>query len=106
MKLLIELIAAISKLIKAWENFNSSNGDIGYLIDSVPGNSHCRTRLSLRAVKDTFETMEGLQQTLFSLEKVCRDSADAVSQNCSLLLNYFSSCFSFFFSFFFVGLCR
>jgi hypothetical protein len=81
MELLNKLLDVLHKPLKAWESFNSSNGDIGYFCgtDSLPDSTQCRARLSLRAINEIFETLEGLQQTLLLLEKSCHHSADAVS---------------------------
>ena len=80
MELLSQLLDVISKPIKAWQSFNSSNGDIGYFsrIESLSDISQCRTRLSLRAINETFQNLKSLQQTLLLLEKSCRQSAEAV----------------------------
>lgn len=81
-------MGVLSGDIKCWERFKSPNGDIGYFsdIDSSPDASHRRrTRLSLRAINETFETLEGLQQKLLLLDKSCRNSAQDVSRNCFLL---------------------
>jgi len=82
MELLSQLLDVLSETIKAWERFNSSNGDIGYFSDiesSLDASQH-RTRLSPRAIGETFETLEGLQQKLLLLDKSCHNSAQAVSQ--------------------------
>ncbi|KAH8588290.1 hypothetical protein B0O99DRAFT_693577 [Bisporella sp. PMI_857] len=80
MDLLSQLLDVLSETIKAWEIFNSPSGDINYFSDiySSQDAQQPRTRLSLRAIKETMETMEGLQQKLFLLDKSCRNSAEAL----------------------------
>ena len=78
-QLLSRLRGALSGTIKFWERFNS--GDINYFLDldSSDPVQH-RIGLSLHAINETFETMEGLQGKLDILHESCRDSADAVSR--------------------------
>ena len=80
MELVSQLLDVLSETIKAWDIFNSSDGDIGYFsdIDSLD-TPRFRTRLSLCAIKEIFEILEGLQRKLLFLEKSCRNSAEAVS---------------------------
>jgi hypothetical protein len=81
--LLSTLLAVLSKAIKAWQRFSSSNGDIGYFsrIHSTLESdvSWHRVRESLSAINETFETMEDVEQTLVLLKGRCHDSAQAVS---------------------------
>ncbi|PSS22711.1 hypothetical protein M430DRAFT_16661 [Amorphotheca resinae ATCC 22711] len=89
-ELLSRVLGVLSGDIKCWERFKSPNGDIGYFsdIDSSPDASHRRrTRLSLRAINETFETLEGLQQKLLLLDKSCRNSAQDLQLRLTLESN-------------------
>jgi len=86
MELLSRLLDKLSETIKAWERFNSSNGDIGYFSDSSISQNRAKS-LSLRAIKKTFEMLEDLQEKLLLLEKSCRNSAQTVSYNESVFIH-------------------
>jgi hypothetical protein len=82
-ELLRQLLNVLSENIKTWERFASANGDIGYFsdIDCSVGISQSHPLRSLHAIKETFETLEGLQHKLLRLEKSCQNSAQAVSHS-------------------------
>lgn len=79
MGLLRQLLPVLTETTKAWERFASANGDIDCFdnIQSSPDN--ISPHKLLRAIKESFETLEDLQQKLLSLENTCKNSARAVS---------------------------
>lgn len=79
-ELLFRLLDKISEATKAWTRFNSLDGDIGYFSGPSPNPSGSQHHRSLRAIKETFEMLEDLQQKLELLDKSCNNSAQAVSQ--------------------------
>jgi hypothetical protein len=91
-ELLNQLLNVLSGIIKAWETFNSSDGDIVYFSESdySKAASQRHAHRSLRAIKETFEELEGLQQKLVLLRDSSQDLAKDVSQSHFLFCNRFS----------------
>jgi hypothetical protein len=72
MDLLTKLIHVLSGTISQWDEFISSDGDIGYLRDldkitSASSESHHAIQ-SLRAINETFKRLEDSLKRLLSLE--------------------------------------
>jgi hypothetical protein len=69
----------LSGTIKAWNEFNSCKGDIGYFdFKSVDQSSH----LALSTIGDileNFRALESFERQLHLLRELARDYADAVS---------------------------
>ena len=79
LELLHHLLGILSKTAKAWERFNSGNGDIGYFaMNSLSSCSQHPSRQSLSEIKRKFHKLEDLQQDLAELEEYFQDSAQAV----------------------------
>ena len=81
MELVSQLYHRLSEALKEWKRFNSATGDIGYFanIDYSGATWPSRTRLILCAIKQTFEKLEDLQETLHNLLTSCHDETKAVS---------------------------
>jgi len=82
-ELLNQLQDVLSETVKAWERFNSENGDIDYFSDIDFSENRCRGSLS--KIKETFEVLESHQRTLQKLSKSCHDSAQNVSPSSTFL---------------------
>jgi len=86
MELLTKLLDVISEMATAWDIFSSPNGDISYFSDldfslgiSPPPTGPAK----LRAIKETFEMLDGLRRKLLLLDQSCQNSAQAVSLDSS-----------------------
>jgi len=81
-----QLLNVLSGIIKAWETFNSSDGDVVYFSEShySKAASQHHAHRSLRVIKETFEELEGLQQKLVLLRDSSQDLAKDVSQSHSV----------------------
>jgi hypothetical protein len=76
MALLRQLDGVLLSTVKAWESFNSLDGDIGYFHDT-----DTRALLSLHAITATFRQLQEYQEKIVLLNKRCFDFSMAVSQN-------------------------
>jgi hypothetical protein len=95
-ELLRKLQVQLSKTIAEWKRFSSKDGDIGYFQDIKPPTapskdpSKYRAGLALGTVKEMFEAMEELYQTLRHLQDDFKDSAKAVGRPAFLDLRFIS----------------
>jgi len=79
LQLLRRLLGVLSKVINAWERFNSHNGDIGYFApDSLPDSARQPARRSLFEINQIFEILKGLNRDLLHLQQDNERSAQAV----------------------------
>lgn len=83
------LLDVLCQCLKAWDNFTSPNGDIGYFldIDTSPGKPHSGIEVSLQAINDSIETLEGLRDKLEQLTRKCRNSAKDLQLRLTLEAN-------------------
>jgi hypothetical protein len=81
MELVSQLQHCLSKTLKEWKRFSSATGDISYFanIDYSGATWPSRTRMLLSAIKQTFENLEYLQETLHNLLTSCHYETKAVS---------------------------
>jgi hypothetical protein len=75
LELLRRLYGVLCDTVKAWEWFNSPNGDVNYFSDISP-NSH----RSLCAMEGIFRQLEERQRRLLLLKNNCSEFSRAVSQ--------------------------
>jgi hypothetical protein len=72
---------ALLRTIKSWEQFKSLNdGDIGYFLDVVSPDDKRNINFSLREIKEKFEELGEVSDTLETLMETCKDYANHVSE--------------------------
>ncbi|KAH8695758.1 hypothetical protein GQ44DRAFT_136561 [Phaeosphaeriaceae sp. PMI808] len=79
MDLLCLLRGIFSKTLKAWERFDSSDGDINYFSDVEE-----IARIHLEGIRENFEELMDLDQDLSHLQESCRESKHILELRTSL----------------------
>jgi hypothetical protein len=74
LELLCRLDGVLGDTVKAWESFNSPEGDIDYFSDITPS-----AHRSLCAIQGDFRVLEGRQRRLLLLKNNCSEFSRAVS---------------------------
>ena len=81
MALLRKLRERFSTTIQAWDRFDTPDGDIRYFSDisdiSEP-QAQVIAKLALNNIKEIFENLKDLEQTLTSLDKSCEEHSRVV----------------------------
>jgi hypothetical protein len=72
---------ALSRTIKSWEQFKSyDEGDIGYFLDVESPDDKRHINFLLVEIKEQFEKLGEVSDTLATLMETCKDYANHVSQ--------------------------
>jgi hypothetical protein len=84
MQLLKDLLEVISAIVKALENFSSTNGSgsLWYFLDTDKSSSstQSRMRIPILGIKETMEALGDLKEKLHTLHAGCVESAGAVRE--------------------------
>jgi hypothetical protein len=90
--LLRQLDSVLSNVVEAWKSFSSPDEDIGYFLADGAAISP-RARLSLGAIKVTFQQLQKNQKKISFLKQGCSDFSKDVSQDPShlILIEFVSS---------------
>jgi hypothetical protein len=81
-ELLSQCTNILWEILKEWETFKSSDGDIGYFFNfDYSQDQQDQTHRSLRAIKEMFEALQNLHQKLVGLQDSCKNFTKDVSQS-------------------------